>query len=83
MSTVLHFPWGGMGSHYARLEQTHSKQVHCLWGDGDTVVPTHLSKELLSLIPSMNLLVQKGFSHSLVIEDSQLIAELVHGMIKA
>lgn len=63
------------------LDATHRNKIIVVWGDDDIVVPTHLSEELQLLMPSAKIVVKKGYSHSIPIENGSLVAEELHSFL--
>lgn len=76
-STVFYFDFKNQAPAFRALEKTHAGKVLCIWGEKDKVVPTDLHLALQELIPSVKMQLRRNFSHSIVLEDSSMVVDLV------
>ena len=60
------------------LNQTHKEKILILWGALDNVVPVELAQELHSLMPLAKLEIHPNTSHSIVIEEPEASAQIIH-----
>jgi hypothetical protein len=52
-------------------------------GELDEIVPTVLHIELQNLIPSAKIVIHKEYSHSIPIENHQLVADEIHAFFSS